>query len=153
VSSVTIIYCTQGPRDQHAKGAAPAPITTSAARASPSPHDGECRSGILDQNRRPRILLGVTGSVAAVKGPKLALRLAREVKADVRVILTRTVEQYFWKEGRAVSSYDVESWRDFSAATSSSANDADGDDDDWRTSEGRISLHCTCSRSYMTSFS
>ena len=30
-------------------------------------------------NRRPRVLLGVTGSVAAVKGPKLALRLAKDL--------------------------------------------------------------------------
>jgi hypothetical protein len=122
-------------------------MATPKAGAPPSSHDEGCCGGIVHRNRRPRILLGVTGSVAAVKAPKLALRLVREVKADVRVILTRTVEQYFWKEGRAVSSYDVESWRDFSAATSSSANDADGDNDDWWSSEGRISLHCTCSRS------
>jgi hypothetical protein len=95
-------------------------------------------------NRRPRILLGITGSVAAVKGPKLALRLAKEVNADVRVILTRTVEQYFWKEGRAVSSYDVESWRDFVASTSTSTKiEVDKDDDDsCKSSVGRIFLHC-----------
>ena len=106
---------------------------TSAGAATPSPPN---------VNRRPRILLGITGSVAAVKGPRLALRLAREVKADVKVILTRTVEKYFWKVDRAVATYDIESWREFSAATSSNAAvDNDEQHDDWRESEGRISLH------------
>ncbi len=79
-----------------------------------------------------------------MKGPKLALRLAKEVNADVRVILTRTVEQYFWKEGRAVSSYDVESWRDFLASASTATKiEVDGNDDDvCKSSMGRIFLHC-----------
>jgi len=94
-------------------------------------------------HRRPRILLGITGSVAAVKGPRLALRLADEVKADVKVVLTRTVEHYFWKEGRAVSSYDSESWKEFQEATSTaSAAKVDGEDGDWRLSKGSISVHC-----------
>lgn len=93
-------------------------------------------------NRRPRILLGITGSVAAVKGPKLALLLAKEVKADVKVILTRTAEKYFWKEDKVVATYDIDSWREFSAATSSNASvDNDEQHGDWRESEGRISLH------------
>ena len=113
---------------------------------STSTNDDICGSSDSVTSRRPRILLGITGSVAAVKGPKLALRFAREVNADVRVVLTRTVERYFWKEGRAVPSYDIESWRDFSSATSSVAKEVDGEDVDWRSSEGRISLHCACSR-------
>ena len=60
----------------------------------------------LKEMRRPRVLLGVTGSVAAVKGPKLALRLAKELGCDVKLVLTRTVEQYFWKDERAVALYD-----------------------------------------------
>ena len=99
--------------------------------------------------RRPRILLGITGSVAAVKGPKLALRLARgEVKADVKVVLTRTVEHYFWKEGRAVSTYDVDSWMKFQVATKSTSSSevletGDGEcDGGWRSSDGNISVHC-----------
>ena len=95
--------------------------------------------------RRPRILLGITGSVAAVKGPKLALRLANELKADVKVVLTRTVEQYFWKEGRAVSSYDVDSWREFNDVVDISpliSGEACIEDDDWKSSSGSISIHC-----------
>lgn len=99
----------------------------------------------MDNHRRPRILLGITGSVAAVKGPRLALRLANEVRADVKVVLSRTVEQNFWKEGKAVASYDDESWREFLAATSAISEEgkADGDNyEDWRSSKGSISIHC-----------
>jgi len=46
--------------------------------------------------RRPRILLGISGSVAAVKGPELALRLYNELGADVIIVLTRTGER-FWQ--------------------------------------------------------
>ena len=110
-----------------------------------------CRDDDRRYNRRPRILLGITGSVAAVKGPKLALRLANEVKAHVKVILTRTVEQYFWKEGKAVPSYDVDSWNEFhtvvvlptSSTTSSIVADTNDEEDlDWRMSNGKISIHC-----------
>jgi len=93
----------------------------------------------MNTNRRPRILLGITGSIAAVKGPSLALRLSNELKADVKVVLTRTVEHYFWKEGKAVSNYrDGESWREFLAVTSSSSSKEDGD---WRMTNGTISVH------------
>lgn len=107
----------------------------------------QCRSSADAHRRRPRILLGITGSVAAVKGPKLALRLADELKADVKVVLTRTVEQYFWKEGRAVATYDGESWRKLLSVTSPAiSDDGDGRDQDWRNSAGSISIHCESSR-------
>lgn len=98
--------------------------------------------------RRPRIILGVTGSIAAVKGPRLALRLANELKAHVKVVLTRTVEHYFWKEGRAVPAYDRESWFDFESAvklsSSSAAQDVEENDEaaNWRLTSGQISIHC-----------
>lgn len=104
-------------------------------------------------NRRPpRIILGITGSIAAVKGPRLALRLANELKADVKVVLTRTVEQYFWKEGRAVATYDRESWMDFERAVASSPSftiasriqddENENEHSDWRSTGGSISIHC-----------
>ena len=103
-------------------------------------------------NRRPRIILGITGSIAAVKGPRLALRLANELKADVKVVLTRTVEQYFWKEGRAVATYDRESWMDFERAVASSSSftiasriqddENENEHSDWRSTAGSISVHC-----------
>jgi len=94
--------------------------------------------------RRPHILLGITGSIAAVKGPRLALRLANELKANVKVVLTRTVEQYFWKEGRAVPTYDRENWIDFErAVVTSKLRDEDEKEHttDWKLTSGRISIH------------
>jgi phosphopantothenoylcysteine synthetase/decarboxylase len=38
--------------------------------------------------RRQRVLLGVTGSVAAVKSPEIAVRLARDEHFDICVLLT-----------------------------------------------------------------
>ena len=95
--------------------------------------------------RRPHILLGVTGSIAAVKGPRLALRLANELKANVKVVLTRTVEQYFWKEGRAVPTYDRENWIDFESAVATSKRPDEDEKEhttDWKLTSGRISIHC-----------
>ena len=60
--------------------------------------------------RRPRILLGVTGSVAAVKGPELACKLAREGN-DVCVLLTRGGENFWTKAGE----YDPQSWEEFNS--------------------------------------
>jgi len=54
---------------------------------------------------RPRVLIGVTGSVAAVKAPLLALTLAR-LGCNVRVILTARGD-HFW---RLTKGYDPKSW-------------------------------------------
>ena len=53
-----------------------------------------------------RILLGVTGSVAAVKAPEIALRLSREFDAQVRILLT-SGGQNFWDKAHE---YDPRSW-------------------------------------------
>lgn len=47
--------------------------------------------------RQRNILLGVTGSVAAVKGPEVASKLARNFNANVRVVLTEGGEN-FWEK-------------------------------------------------------
>ena len=52
-----------------------------------------------DRPRRPRILFAVTGSVAAVKGPEIAVRLVTECDYDVRVLLTRGGEN-FWNKAK-----------------------------------------------------
>jgi hypothetical protein len=60
-----------------------------------------------DKNkRRPRVLLGITGSVAAVKGPELAVKLLRDLQVDVRVLLTRGGSN-FWNKARE---YDPLHW-------------------------------------------
>ncbi len=98
------------------------------------------------RGRRPHIILGITGSIAAVKGPRLALRLANELNAHVKVLLTRTVEHYFWQEGRAVPAYDRESWIDFERAVAKQIAPLDDEEEedasDWRLTSGQISIHC-----------
>jgi Flavoprotein len=80
--------------------------------------------------RRPfRVLLGITGSVAAVKGPELILQLLDELSDDndgattssveVRVVLTRGGSN-FWKCARE---YDPISWRRLQERLNASNND------------------------------
>jgi phosphopantothenoylcysteine decarboxylase len=59
--------------------------------------------------RRMRILLGITGSVAGVKGPELACRLSTELDADVTVLLTRA-GRHFWE---LAETYDPFHWERF----------------------------------------
>lgn len=47
--------------------------------------------------RRKRVLLGITGSVAAIKGPELALQLSKELDAHVAILLTRGGENFWLK--------------------------------------------------------
>mmetsp|Transcript_47616 Transcript_47616/g.70894 ORF Transcript_47616/g.70894 Transcript_47616/m.70894 type:complete len:226 (-) Transcript_47616:1096-1773(-) len=56
--------------------------------------------------RSPRLLLGVTGSVAAVKSPEIAVRLHKELRCDVIVLLTRGGEN-FWNKAK---DYDPKNW-------------------------------------------
>mmetsp|Transcript_1659 Transcript_1659/g.3957 ORF Transcript_1659/g.3957 Transcript_1659/m.3957 type:complete len:244 (-) Transcript_1659:83-814(-) len=70
------------------------------------------------QKRRPRILLGATGSVAAVKVPELACTLARDLNADVCVLLTRGGENFVSK----AETYDSKSWGEFSSRIEKGAN-------------------------------
>jgi len=47
--------------------------------------------------RRKRLLLGITGSVAAIKGPELALQLSKELDAHVAILLTHGGENFWLK--------------------------------------------------------
>lgn len=58
--------------------------------------------------RRPRVLLGVTGSVAAVKAPEVAVRLVKECNnATVKVLLSAGGLN-FWNKA---ANYDPKSWK------------------------------------------
>lgn len=81
--------------------------------------------------RRPRILLGVTGSVAAVKGPELACSLARD--ADVCVLVTRGGQNFMSK----AKEYDAKSWDEFTTWTE---KDADETSSGENTEEGNGSI-------------
>jgi hypothetical protein len=73
----------------------------------PATMNKETTTTTLDSKRiaphprpRPKILLAITGSVAAIKGPELAVRLVREVDAHVRILLTKGGEN-FWNKAEA----------------------------------------------------
>jgi len=57
--------------------------------------------------RRPRILFGVTGSVAAVKAPEIALKLVKHLDAEVKIILTKGGDN-FWNKAK---DYDPLNWK------------------------------------------
>lgn len=54
----------------------------------------------------PRILLGVTGSVAAIKAPEVVVQLVTKCNAEVKVVLSRGGKT-FWDKAAA---YDPVSW-------------------------------------------
>jgi hypothetical protein len=63
------------------------------------------------KGRGPRILLGVTGSVAAVKAPEVAVRLVLQCKnAEVKVVLSRGGKSLWDK----AAEYDPVSWKHLS---------------------------------------
>jgi phosphopantothenoylcysteine decarboxylase len=49
--------------------------------------------------RKPNVLLAVTGSVAGIKGPELAVRIHQDCNATVRVLLTKGGTK-FWDKGK-----------------------------------------------------
>ena len=77
----------------------------------------------------PHVLLGVTGSVAALKGPELAVRIAVDMGAQVKVLLTRGAEN-FWSKAEG---YNSKSWNELKALQEESI-DGNG--------EKRISIVC-----------
>ena len=66
------------------------------------------------------------------------------------------MEEYFWKDGRAVPLYDEDSWRELKRVATISpplvvVND-NGIDEDWRLSSGIISIHCKLYTVYNDAF-
>ena len=96
--------------------------------------------------RRPRILFAVTGSVAAVKGPEIAVRLVKELGFDVRILLTHGGEN-FWSKAK---DYNQQYWNSLQHLLSEEEEniavvDNDDDDDNINSSPsntGRISMCC-----------
>lgn len=62
-------------------------------------------------NKTTHVILGVTGSVAAVKAPEIALRLVAEQGLAVKILLTKG-GRYFWDQSR---NYNSEIWTKFEA--------------------------------------
>ena len=64
-----------------------------------------------NNNNKTHVLLGVTGSVAAVKAPEIALRLVAEQGVAVKIILTQG-GRHFWDQSR---NYNTDIWDKFEA--------------------------------------
>jgi len=56
-----------------------------------------------------RVLLGVTGSVAAVKAPEIALRLFEQEGCSVKIILSQG-GRHFWDQSK---NYNQDVWNRF----------------------------------------
>lgn len=80
----------------------------------------------IRMSRRPRLLLGVTGSVAAVKFPALVIALCPHV--DVRVVLTRGAVLM----AAAVDSYDAAASAAYTALVSAGTVKQYLDEDEWK---------------------
>lgn len=77
-----------------------ASTVTSATTDSGGAATSSSHSKHRKRHRRPRVVLGVTGSVAAVKAPELACRLVEECDADVRIVLSEG-GRHFWRNDAA----------------------------------------------------
>lgn len=82
--------------------------------------------------RRPHVLLGITGSVAAVKGPEIAVRLARDDKMHVRVLLT-SGGLNFWNKAQE---YNPTYWEELQKRILTIKEEDSSSDE-----EGRIYIH------------
>ncbi len=60
---------------------------------------------------RPNVLLAVTGSVAGIKGPEIAVKLIQQVHVNVRVLLTRGGKN-FWSKSK---DYNLQYWDEMSS--------------------------------------
>ena len=97
------------------------------------------------QRRRPNILVGVTGSVAAIKAPELAVRLVEELDANVKVLLSKGGEN-FWSKA---ADYNPIHWKRLvqltttaAAAATATATHAKTDEDcNGDSKDKRIQIH------------
>eukprot|EP00934_Nitzschia_sp_Nitz4_P001973 Nitzschia sp. Nitz4//scaffold12_size214221//84508//85179//NITZ4_001498-RA/size214221-processed-gene-0.155-mRNA-1//-1//CDS//3329535014//1973//frame0 len=76
----------------------------------------------------PNILLAVTGSVAAVKAPEIAVKLAIESKANVRVLLSQG-GSHFWN---LAATYDAQSWERWQQLAKQGLVTVIGPDEEWK---------------------
>lgn len=87
-------------------------------------------------NHRPKVLIGVTGSVAAIKGPELAVRLATDLNANVRILLTHGGANFWTKSG----AYNEKAWNEMTELCQEAGHSTSKKDDD--RDGGTISIYC-----------
>ena len=89
---------------------------------------------LRDNGRKPRIMIGVTGSVATVKIPELTVKLCKQLNADVRLVLTHGA-QYFWDH--AAEQYAPLYWQELQTIVSKSYEETYG------ANSGQVFIHGT----------
>jgi Flavoprotein len=75
----------------------------------------------IGPKRKTRILLGVTGSVAAVKAPEIAVRLVQETDSHVKILLTKGGKN-FWDKAKE---YSLFWWEAYEKLAAGRAQDSD----------------------------
>ena len=84
-------------------------------QASATQHESSREEGSQGQGKscfkRLNVLLGITGSVAAIKGPEIAVRLVEEAHVNVRVLLTQGGKNFWTK----ADEYNPQYWKEFQA--------------------------------------
>ena len=117
----------------------------SSTSTSPSTSTSTSKTTTAPQQRRKRILLGITGSVAAIKGPEIALLLSRELDAHVVVLLTHGGSNFWYK----AKDYNPLIWeeyenfiRDCDLNSNIGSGDGGGDGDDDGSSRSLPGVNC-----------
>jgi phosphopantothenoylcysteine synthetase/decarboxylase len=87
-------------------------------------------NNIIPPRPQNNILIGITGSVAAIKGPELAVRLA--ANANVRILLTQGGAN-FWSKAK---DYNATAWNQMTELCQQSNNGNPN------TARGGISIYC-----------
>lgn len=100
----------------------PSKLTSSTAPPPPPKSNEDRRHHNHQRVVVPHILLGITGSVAAVKGPELAVALARQLHAHIIVLMSRG-GMSFWD--RSAELYNPVVWKDYLSLLVSNS-DGDG---------------------------
>jgi len=100
----------------------PSKVTFSIAPPPPPKSNEDRRHHNHQRVVVPHILLGITGSVAAVKGPELAVALARQLHAHIIVLMSRG-GMSFWD--RSAELYNPVVWKDYLSLLVSNS-DGDG---------------------------
>ena len=91
-------------------------------------------SNSTTSDNKTHVILGVTGSVAAVKAPEIALRLVVEQGLAVKIVLTQG-GRHFWEQSR---NYNGEIWNKFEACLEQESKK----EDPWLTVIGECELRC-----------
>ncbi len=109
------------------------------ASKTPSPSNGnklKHNVRLNNENKPLQILLGITGSVASVKGPELALELAKSLHARVIVVMTVGGTNFWYK----AKDYNKSKWEEYCSFMNGSTSTNVHSNDDDQSGTTRVGL-------------